>query len=202
MVALRSRFERLPLARAGAIKWQKWSAFWQHKEIVLDTRDYVDEAHGEEQAGEIGGEPVTARPPAPQDAQVEEEVPQGMDGTDVRFFVKIIANYVDDRGRRIEEREPIGDVPGFHKFVGHAALNLNTPMGPIHEPFTFGIDAVGPLDAFDKFDATAQETAPKVIDHVKQRINAMQEAESRRIVTPGAGGAPAGGPRLFDPDAR
>jgi hypothetical protein len=76
------------------------------------------------------------------------------------------------------------------RFIGRAALHIQTPVGVQQIPISFGIEADSVEDAFQSY---AEQAGPK-IDEVRQqlqeRLEELRQKQRSQIVTPG-GGSPS-----------
>ncbi len=83
------------------------------------------------------------------------------------------------------------------RFVGRAALNIQTPFGIEQIPISFEIKAASIEEAFSKYSQSAEPKVNEVKEHIQRRLEQLRRAEESRIVTPGEAGA-AGGIINFD----
>jgi hypothetical protein len=78
------------------------------------------------------------------------------------------------------------------RFVGRAALNMQTPFGIEQIPISFEIQAGSIQEAFSRYRECAEPKINEVKEHIQNRLEQLRRAEQSRIVTPGEAGAPGG----------
>lgn len=84
------------------------------------------------------------------------------------------------------------------RFIGRAALNMQTPAGIQQIPISFEIQADSLQTAFQKYNESAEPKLAEVKERIQQRLAELGRQEQSRIVTPGQG--PAAGPRVIEFD--
>ncbi len=96
----------------------------------------------------------------------------------------------EDREFPIKQVDMLESLDGSAKrFLGRAALNIQTPAGVQQLPVSFEIEADSVEEAFEKYVETARPQLEEVKDHIRQRMEQLRQAEQSRIVTPGEAGA-------------
>jgi hypothetical protein len=93
--------------------------------------------------------------------------------------------------KQVDLLEPVGS--GEKRFIGRAALNVQTPFGIEQMPVSFEISADSVEAAFEKYVETAKPKIEEVKQHIQDRLEEWRQAQQNRIVTPGEAGSPAGG---------
>ena len=78
------------------------------------------------------------------------------------------------------------------RYIGRAALALQTPYGIEQIPVSFEIQAKSVEEAFAKFRQHAEPKFSEVKEHIEERLEQLRRAEESRIITPAEAG-PAGG---------
>ncbi|MHC4481408.1 MAG: hypothetical protein ACYS8K_03045 [Planctomycetota bacterium] len=84
------------------------------------------------------------------------------------------------------------------RFIGRAALNMQTPFGMEQLPVSFEIAADSVEAAFEKYVEAARPQIEEVKQHIEERLDELRRSEQSRIVTPAEGGAGGGIIRLDD----
>lgn len=85
----------------------------------------------------------------------------------------------------LKQVEQLSAVDGSGKrFVGHVSLAVETPMGVSTIPVSFEIQAAGIAQAFEKFDARADEEVEKTKGELQSQFDEMRRKAQSRIVTP------------------
>jgi hypothetical protein len=94
-----------------------------------------------------------------------------------------IKQYSNEHGMLIEERTIIkgseGPVVKLDRFMGHAMIGVQTPMGPDTMPIQFGIDANSLEEAFMKFRDSARNYCEKM------KKDSEAAAIKQSLLTPG-----------------
>jgi hypothetical protein len=85
--------------------------------------------------------------------------------------------------KRIEVLAPLDN--GRKRFVGQAALGVQTPVGVQQIPLNFEIDAENIEDAFEKFEETAMPELNKARDQLQEELQKARQQSASRIVRPG-----------------
>ncbi|NLW51191.1 MAG: hypothetical protein GXY85_10180 [Candidatus Brocadiaceae bacterium] len=85
--------------------------------------------------------------------------------------------------KQVDRLEPVPEGPP--RFIGRAALNMNTPMGIQQIPVSFEIEAETIQDAFARYTELARPKLEEVKQHVQQRLRQLHAAEQDQIVRPG-----------------
>ncbi len=85
------------------------------------------------------------------------------------------------------------------RFVGRAAILMQTPYGVEQIPLSFEIEVESVEEAFAQFAEYAKPKIEQVKEQIQSRIEELRRAEQSRIVTPGeARQSSMGGLRLDD----
>lgn len=74
------------------------------------------------------------------------------------------------------------------RFIGRAALNMQTPFGIEQLPISFEIEADSIEQALERYVETAKPKIEEVKQHIQDRLEQARQAEQSRIVTPGEAG--------------
>lgn len=83
------------------------------------------------------------------------------------------------------------------RFIGRAALNMQTPFGVEQIPISFEIEADSVEAAFAAYRTYAEPKINEVREHIEMKLEQIRKAEQSRIVTPRETG-PGGGILRFD----
>ena len=104
----------------------------------------------------------------------------------------------DDSQFPIKQIDCLQEVNGPGKrFIGHAALNIETPAGVQQTPVPFEIKADSIEAAFKVYADSAKPKLDETRQHVQQWLEEMRRQYQNKIVTPGQ---PTGGPGIIDFD--
>ena len=82
------------------------------------------------------------------------------------------------------------------KFIGRAAITMQTPMGLQQLPIAFEIEADSVQTAFEKFNQFAEPKLEEAKERIQNRIEELRREQQNRIVTPGQ--AQSGSPGIVD----
>ena len=73
---------------------------------------------------------------------------------------------------------------GSKRFIGRVSIGLQTPMGVQSMPVSFDIEAGTIQEAFDKFEARAEEEIGHAKNELENQIQEIRRQSQSRIVTP------------------
>lgn len=104
-------------------------------------------------------------------------------------FIATVKNYVNQHGHNITAFEAVhGELPADHpRFVGRAAVQVQTPGGPQSLPFEFPIDADGIERAFDLFPSVAQAAGRETMQQMQaqaRQLHVPSPQEQRGLLGP------------------
>lgn len=100
----------------------------------------------------------------------------------------------DDSEFPIKQVDMLESLDGTQKrFIGRAALNMQTPFGIEQLPISFEIEADSIEGAFESYVETARPKIEEVKQHIQERLEEARQAEQSRIVTPGEAGLGSSG---------
>ena len=71
------------------------------------------------------------------------------------------------------------------KYIGRAALNMQTPAGIQQIPISFQIEVDSVEAAFEKYTEYAEPKVAEVKQHIEQRLSQLRQERQGKIVTPG-----------------
>ena len=82
------------------------------------------------------------------------------------------------------------------KFIGRAAIAMQTPMGIQQLPIAFEIEADSVQTAFERFNEFAGPKLEEAKERIQNRIDELRRQQQSKIVTPGQG--QGGSPGIVD----
>ncbi len=82
------------------------------------------------------------------------------------------------------------------KFIGRAAITMQTPMGIQQLPIAFEIEADSVETAFARFNEFAEPRLSEARERIQNRIDELRRQQQSRIITPGQG--QVGSPGIVD----
>ncbi len=71
------------------------------------------------------------------------------------------------------------------RYIGRAALNIQTPAGIQQIPVSFPIEVDSIEAAFEKYGEYAAPKVDEVKQHLEQRLNQLRQKQQSKIITPG-----------------
>ena len=128
-----------------------------------------------------------------------------------RHAIREVRNYVDNRGREVNEFiQMFGKNKDSSFYKGRAVVQIRvagpdgTQMQPQHQSFEFDIEATGLKKAFEIFDETAEAELSKMREQQVKDREAQLEAQKNAALDAGRIATPGGGrkPGIVGPDGR
>lgn len=105
----------------------------------------------------------------------------------------------DDEEFPIKQVDRLEAIDGSERrFIGRAALNMQTPFGVEQIPISFEIEADSVEAAFAAYRKCAEPKISEVKEHIESRLEQLRRAEQSRIVTPRDAGPGSGILRVDD----
>ncbi len=112
-------------------------------------------------------------------------------------FIVRVDTYEDDKGHRLFDRVAVSGVlpPDVPRFIGVGQLNVeDSPVGPIHQPFNFALEADTVERAFSLFESAANAEGKQVLARIsadiRRRMTAIQPAPAGALSLLGSDGVP------------
>jgi len=88
--------------------------------------------------------------------------------------------------KQIDRLEPIDG--SASRFIGRAALNMQTPFGIQQVPVSFEIEASTIEEAFARYSDACRPKIEELRQQLQARLDELRRQEQTRIVTPGDSG--------------
>jgi len=99
----------------------------------------------------------------------------------------------EDRTFPVKQVDRLTPLDGSsERYIGRAALSLQTPVGIQQIPISFDIEADSIESAFARYAEFAEPKVEELRQRIRDRVNQLQREQETRIVTPGQTGR---GPR-------